>query len=485
MKKFFKKIHLWLSVPFGIFITLVCFSGAMMVFEKEITEQCRKEVYFVKEQGTQPLPLDVLMEKISATLPDSVSVTGLNISPDSKRTWQASLSKPRRASVYVNQYTGEVTGKYERLGFFDVMFHMHRWLMGSNSRPDGGIPWGKTIVGVSTLLLVFIIISGIIIWWPRNGKVLKERLKIHIGQGWPRFWHDLHVAGGVYATIFILIMALTGLTWSFTWYRNGFYSLFGVEAQAGGSGAHGAAEAKQPANGREATVHADGSHRQEGGREAGEAEREGRHVARNHEGRQQAGSMERNQRPEGGREVGETGREGRKQDGSMEGKRRTENGRQHDEAREDGRAGEHGGERHHGHSPYAHWQQVYEQVAAQNQGYRLITVSDGSIGVVPKGRNSMRATDKYQFDRRTGEITGVSYYKDQDRSGKVRSAVYTLHTGSWGGLLTRILAFLSALLGATLPLTGYYLWIRRLICKKRGIPHHGPHHGPHEGPHSR
>ncbi len=27
MIKLFRKIHLWLSVPFGIIITLVCFSG--------------------------------------------------------------------------------------------------------------------------------------------------------------------------------------------------------------------------------------------------------------------------------------------------------------------------------------------------------------------------------------------------------------------------------------------------------------------------
>ena len=36
MKKIFSKIHLWLSVPFGLLITLICFSGAMLVFETEV-----------------------------------------------------------------------------------------------------------------------------------------------------------------------------------------------------------------------------------------------------------------------------------------------------------------------------------------------------------------------------------------------------------------------------------------------------------------
>ena len=50
-------------------------------------------------------------------------------------------------------------------------------------------------------------------------------------QGWFHFWYDSHVSLGFYATIFLLIMALTGLTWSFRWYRTGFYALFGASTE--------------------------------------------------------------------------------------------------------------------------------------------------------------------------------------------------------------------------------------------------------------
>lgn len=55
--------------------------------------------------------------KVAATLPDSVSVTGVTASSAPERAWQVNLSKPRRASVYVDQYTGEIKGKYERAPF--------------------------------------------------------------------------------------------------------------------------------------------------------------------------------------------------------------------------------------------------------------------------------------------------------------------------------------------------------------------------------
>lgn len=77
----------------------------------------------------------------------------------------------------------------------------------------------------------FVLISGIVIWWPRTRKALKNSLKITATKGWRRFWYDLHVAGGMYALIFLLAMALTGLTWSFPWYRTAFYKVFGVEVQ--------------------------------------------------------------------------------------------------------------------------------------------------------------------------------------------------------------------------------------------------------------
>lgn len=385
MRKIFRNIHLWLSVPFGILITLICFSGAALVFEKEVMELCHRELYFVKKVEAAPLPMEQLMTKVAATLPDSVSVTGVNISSDPERAYQVTLSKPRRASMYVDQYTGEITGKYERAPFFNFMFRMHRWLLDS-MKQDGGIFWGKMIVGTSTLMFVFVLISGVVVWWPRTRKALKNSLKIVANKGWRRFWYDLHVAGGMYALVFLLAMALTGLTWSFQWYRTGFYKTFGVEVQP--SMGHGNAAANATAKGG-------------------------------------------------------------KRDGKPEGR--------------EGRGA-------HRYSPYTNWQQVYEQLAEANPDYKQISVSDGSASVAVPRFGNQRGTDRYKFNPRNGEITETTLYKDLDNSGKIRGWIYSVHVGSWGGMLTRILTFVAALIGASLPLTGYYLWIRKKIKWRPASP---------------
>ena len=388
MKKAFRKIHLWLSVPFGLIITVICLSGAALVFEDEVTELCRRDLYYVEKVSGAPLPVEYLIEKVAGTLPDSVAVTGVSISSDAERAYQVNLSKPRRASVYVDQYTGEVKGRHERAPFFLTMFKLHRWLL-DGMKPDGGIFWGKMIVGGSTLMFVFVLISGIVIWWPRTKKALKNSLKIAVGKGRRRFWYDLHVAGGVYALVLLLAMALTGLTWSFSWYRAGFYKVFGVEMKQ--RAGHGAL---QTVHGTPQTVH---------------------------------GALQTVHGGKSGRNSSEEGR----------------------------------GNREHT-SPYACWQQVYEELKARNAGYKQITVSNGSASVSFERFGNQRAADRYAFNPQDGEITEVTLYKDTDASGKMRGWIYSVHVGSWGGMFTRILTFIAALLGGTLPLTGYYLWLRRI-----------------------
>ena len=398
MKKIFRKIHLWLSVPFGLIITLVCFSGAMLVFENEVNEWFRRDLYYVETVKESPLPMDKLLEKVATTLPDSVSVTGVSISSDPGRAYQVSLSKPRRASLYVDQYTGEVKGKSERSGFFMFMFRMHRWLLDSMNPGNEGIFWGKMIVGVSTLLLVFVLISGIVIWWPRTRKALKNSLKITATKGWRRFWYDLHVAGGMYALIFLLAMALTGLTWSFPWYRTAFYKVFGVEVQ--------------------------------------------QRVAQGHE--QKSDAQKRDTKLAVHQE-----------------KKREEN---------EGRKGERSGRAENNHSdmysvtsPFVYWQEIYDKLRRQNPEYKQISISSGTASVSFNRFGNQRASDRYSFNTDNGEFTETSLYQHQDKSGKIRGWIYSVHVGNWGGMFTRILTFIAALLGAVLPLTGYYLWIKRLI----------------------
>ena len=378
MKRIFRKIHLWLSVPFGVIITLVCFSGAMLVFEKELTRLFGEDIYKVEKTDGRPLSVDSVAAVVARTLPEGVRVTGVTVGGDPAEAYKVNLSKPKRAAVYVDQYTGEVKGRQERPAFFSAMFRLHRWLL-DTGRPEGRPAWGKIIVGVSTIMFVVALVSGVAVWCPKTRRALRNGLKISVRKGSFRLWRSLHVAGGMYALLLLLAMALTGLTWSFPWYRSAFYAVFGVEMTAKG-GAHGADDGKND------------------------------------------GGKERN------------GRSGRRRAAAAE---------------------------------PAVWQKVYDRLRADNPHSASITVGNGTASVTFSKFGNSRAADRYTFDRHTGHITSAVKYADSAPSGKLRGWIYSVHTGTFGGLLTRVLWFIASLFGASLPLTGYWLWLRRLRKKRR------------------
>jgi len=228
MNKVFRKIHLWLSVPVGLIITVICLTGAALVFERDVTESLDPELYKVTyTEGNAPLPPSELVAAIRRQVPDSLERLSLQLPGERDGVCMATFKGTGKRSLSVNPYTGEVNGWTKSYPFFQTMRKLHRWLMDPPAY-KGAKSAGKVIVGVTTLVMVVILVSGVAIWVPRTRKALKNRLLVSCTKGWRRFWYDSHVSLGIYATLFLLVMALTGLTWSFQWYRTAAYGLFGV-----------------------------------------------------------------------------------------------------------------------------------------------------------------------------------------------------------------------------------------------------------------
>ena len=119
---------------------------------------------------------------------------------------------------------------------------------------------------------------------------------------------------------------------------------------------------------------------------------------------------------------------------------------------------------------YRHWEQVYRSIASRPIAYSEISLSKeearASLGTANTLGNSL-ASDTYTFDPETGAITEVKLYREAKRDKTIRGWIYTIHVGAWGGFVTRLLTFLAALFGASLPLTGYYLFIKRKLAQRR------------------
>ena len=225
-RKFFNDLHLWMGIASGIILFLVCLSGTVYTFRTEIEALIEPAKYEVEvTTGAERMTAEAIMEKLQQE-PGGI-ITSLNIPHAADEPYRVNIKQPeeegRGTNYLVNPYTAEVKGTTESpsADFFMFMFRLHRWLL-----LDREI--GRPIVGAATLIFVFIILSGLVIWVPQKVSSWKQGLKIKTSGNWKRTNHDLHNALGFYSSILLLIIALSGLCWSFEWYRDGLSEVLGT-----------------------------------------------------------------------------------------------------------------------------------------------------------------------------------------------------------------------------------------------------------------
>mgnify|MGYP003599812228 FL=1 len=83
---------------------------------------------------------------------------------------------------------------------------------------------------------------------------------------------------------------------------------------------------------------------------------------------------------------------------------------------------------------FAMWQKVADDLIAQNPDFEYVRAQNGSAAVHQKNASTSRATDKYEFDKKTGEITSIELYKNQQLSAKIPGWQYDLHVGNYWGI---------------------------------------------------
>ncbi|MBA3335913.1 MAG: PepSY domain-containing protein [Acidobacteria bacterium] len=230
--KLFRKIIFWLhlaaGVFAGIFIFVMCVTGALLSFESNILEFAEREMRVVEvPAGNQNrLPIQELVAKVLAEKPNAKPT---NITLRNEKSAAAIVALGREGQIFINPYTGAVTGEGAKgwRGFFRVVEDSHRWLALSGS----GRNIGKSINDAANLLFLFLAISGVYIWFPRRlswkhfraAVVLRRKVK---GKARDFNWHTVI---GFWSSLVLIILTLTGVVVSYQWAGNLVYTLTGNE----------------------------------------------------------------------------------------------------------------------------------------------------------------------------------------------------------------------------------------------------------------
>ena len=222
MKKVFHTLHLWLGLASGLVVFILAITGSLYAFQDEISGL--GAYHYVREEQQSFLLPSQLQKIAEHALPGKeLQALKYNDRPKAAEATFYAYNPEYYFTVYLNPYTGEVLKiKDMEKDFFRFIMrgHYYLWL------PPG---IGHPLVACSTLVFLLVLLTGLIIWIPKNRKALKNRIRFRWKKGtkWPRINFDMHVVGGLYVTIFALIFAITGLVWGFQGFGQGYYKLMG------------------------------------------------------------------------------------------------------------------------------------------------------------------------------------------------------------------------------------------------------------------
>ncbi|MGO4820899.1 MULTISPECIES: PepSY-associated TM helix domain-containing protein [unclassified Flavobacterium] len=224
-KKAIGVLHLWLGLSSGIIVFIIAITGCLYAFQAEI-QNLTEPYRFVQEQNAAFLPPSQLLEIAQKELPNkTIHALKYNTKTDAVEAIFFHYEPTYYYTSYLNPYTGEVLKTVDNeTGFFHFILdgHFYLWL------PDA---IGQIVVATATLIFLILIISGFILWYPKNKNAAKQRFSFNWKKGmkWKRKNYDLHNVTGFYVLIIAFIFAVTGLVWGFQWFAFSYYKILGGE----------------------------------------------------------------------------------------------------------------------------------------------------------------------------------------------------------------------------------------------------------------
>jgi len=214
-----KTLHLWLGLSLGLLLALVTLSGSVLLWEQPLFAAGHPEL------ASRPLPdLATQARSLETVLAskEAKGLRGLSLPDAELPVWEAQARGGDR--FYFDATTGEKLLVRHKSG--DGLLTLLDW---HTHLLTGEV--GETVLGVVAITGLFMLFSGVWLYWPGRSRALKH-LKPHANPPVLR-WASFHRAVGVIALPLLIVMIGTGTTMAYRGaVRNGLTAAFGEKAPA-------------------------------------------------------------------------------------------------------------------------------------------------------------------------------------------------------------------------------------------------------------
>ncbi|WP_445115175.1 PepSY domain-containing protein [Acinetobacter sp. WZC-1] len=415
LKKFFFQIHWFLGITAGLVLSIMGVTGAIYSYDEQILKWMNTESYIVTVENREKLTPAELYQHFQQQHPE-MKINSITIATAPEQSSSINIVKEgerRGYNMMVNPYNAAVLPEIKGQAFFRFVLQIHRTLTAG--------PIGKQITGACTLMLIFFVLSGLYLRWPKKHK-LKQWLAIKPQLKGRNFLWDLHAVAGTWVIVFYLLLACTGLFWSYDWWRSGMFKVLGVERSTfpgpGGRPPPGLLPPGSPPPGSLPP----GAARPSSPPAAGPANRPG---------------MVRGTNPERGSRIGRE-------------KMALQPAQIHFALNQS-------------------WTGFNDRIGRDYSSITLLTpqkpgvVDIFFVDAIPQHE---RSRNKASYNYQTLQIENLELYQDKKLNEKIMGSMLAVHRGSFFGPIYQFLAMLASLIMPLFFITGWMLYLKRRKQKK-------------------
>ena len=198
MRKLIFNLHLYGALIAGLFVVIIGVTGSIMAFEEDLDRLANRSLYHVEPQSRM-MPVADLLKAAQKAAGQRIGTIRL----PQEATDSASFTVKGPRQVFIDPYTGAILGDRSPVTLLSKIHQLHLRLLMSYTLSSGKI--GADVVTSFTAVLVFLVLSGVYLWWPLKRATVKWSANAR------RINFDLHNVAGIYSAAFLLVLGVTGI----------------------------------------------------------------------------------------------------------------------------------------------------------------------------------------------------------------------------------------------------------------------------------
>ena len=217
-------IHLAVGVTAAVAVLVMAVTGVILTYQAQLERWALRGHRADPAPDAAPLALDELIARAGGEAPSS-PVASVALSSDPREPAVFELGDG--AAVHVDRFTGERRGGGDtRTGrFLRGVMYFHRWFALEGEYRIVG----RTIMATANLGFLFLLVSGVYLWWPsRRGRAAWRRAlwfrRGLRGRARDFNWHNVI---GFWSAVPLAVIVASGATISYQWAADAVHRLAG------------------------------------------------------------------------------------------------------------------------------------------------------------------------------------------------------------------------------------------------------------------